>query len=180
MSAHYAFGAMAAMVGLAALGSRRGARNVEGYLYHATSLRNLRGPEGIGRKGLQGSARSIASHFEGAQPQVFLTGSGGFIFWWGYVWNPEGEEDGDLPVALRVPLAVVGPRLETDRWGTKDADAAAWRYPGSVQAQYIEVWTGEAWVPVSEHAQIQTSDEVEYMREGGEALDSNLIPPELW
>jgi hypothetical protein len=185
MSVRLTLGAAGALAGLAALGRRReasegGSRNEDPYLYHATTLGNLRGPGGISRAGLRGSSRSIASHMQAADPQVFLTEPEGFTYWFTYAWDMDPQQEGQLPVALRVPRSVVRGELLPDRWGTRDADADAWRYPGSIPAEHLEVWTGEEWVPVQEHKRVRVQDAFAHMMELGEPMDSEMIPPELW
>ena len=128
-------------------------------LYHVTFLKHV---PSIARTGLSpGHPRSIGdetfdTHRKGA---IFLTEGKGVPFWlltaerWAEEWygvdtgtlEREGVEEGIVPVVLRVKDP---PQCESDTIGSRGASYPAYRCEQSLTPQDLEIWDGQAWVPL--------------------------------
>jgi hypothetical protein len=189
---------LAAVAALAAAGAarRRGSRAedevTEGY--HATHLHNL---AGIAAHGLQpGSGRSAFGGGYGghSRGRVFLSDLKGVRFWLSKMeqiandssdFTDDEESAGWQPVVLRVDVeGATGGDVYDDKPGQRDSGADAFYVEATIQPEWIEVWTGDAWEPIEEadlaameEAALAAATYEEYDNEGWWELDFEHFAP---
>jgi hypothetical protein len=128
------------------------------YLFHVTVAASL---PSIAASGLRsGGGEGLGQQYRGHTDRgVFFTEREGVGFWMSRTeqWaehrsdDPFGEEL--VPVVLRT---LADFEVERDDPGTRDAAAGCWIGP-AVKAEDLELWDGDAWVPVDEYEGLDLS-----------------------
>lgn len=127
------------------------------WLYHVTYFNRL---ENISKNGLvPGAVRSIGSRAYDAHAAkgVFLTNMDGVDYWYNKAeafaeHNSDNVyEDGLVPVVLRIDYDGLVSELETDEPGSEDSRQDAYIHRGTIGPEYLEVWTGQGWIPVEDY-----------------------------
>lgn len=127
------------------------------WLYHVTYFNRL---ENISKRGLvPNSARSIGggAYDTHAAKGIFLSEKDGVDFWYNRAeafaeHNSDNVyEDGFVPVVLRIDYDGLVADLQSDEIGSKDSYREAYIHNGPIDPGYIEVWTGNDWIPVEDY-----------------------------
>ncbi len=154
-------------------------------LYHVTYIHAL---PSIQRHGLvPGAGQNFGMGYEAySRGNVFLTDEDGISFWASRLEdqanaNTDNPEEGWVPVVLLVPAVPV----TSDREGTRDAGAEAWKTREKIPAEDILVWDGDEWEDLDD---VEPEDMLDKALEAAEFVDEDggywemdfevFLPPE--